>query len=134
MQKFHTKTDWWVIAFAVCMTGLLGELLMTMQAKGNIVAYPLHSAVYFLTIILMWWLLLGTRYVVDQGVLTIHCLFLTWRIQLINIQHVSASNNSVMSPALSFDRVKIDYIQDGKAKFILLSPRKKQAFIQALQP
>ncbi|WOE31110.1 MULTISPECIES: PH domain-containing protein [unclassified Acinetobacter] len=133
MQRFRSKIDWWVIAFVVCMTGLLGELLLTMQAKGNIVAYPFHSTVYMLTIILIWWPILNTRYIVDQHHLTIHCMFLTWKIKLSDIQHISPTNNSVSSPALSLKRLKIEYLKSGQSKFVLISPRNQTAFCQALQ-
>lgn len=133
MQKFYSKKDWWVLGLVICMTGLLGELLLTMQAKGNITAYPIHTVTYVVTIFVIWWPIFNTRYLIDADTLTITCLFLKWKIKLSDIQSISSTTNSVSSPALSFDRLKIDYIKDGQTKFVLISPRNKQAFCQALQ-
>lgn len=133
MQKFRSKKDWWVLAFLICMTGLLIQLLLTMQAKGNIAAYPFHTATYIVVIIVMWWPVLNTRYVIDKEYLTIFCMFFKWKIKLTDIQNISSTSNSVTSPALSLKRLKIDYIQDGKAKFVLISPKNKQDFCQVLQ-
>lgn len=133
MQKFHSKIDWWVLAFLICMTGLLVQLLLTMQAKGTMEAYPVHTAVYLLTIVVIWWPVWNTRYRVSEDCLTIRCLFLSWRIPLAQIQKVSPSNNSVASPALSLNRLKIDYQQDGVNKFVLVSPRHQDKFCAALK-
>lgn len=128
MQKFHTKIDWWILGFIIAMTGLLIQLLFTMYAKGTMVEYPEHSVVYILTIAVIWWPVLNTRYIIQDEILTIHSLFLKWRIPLANIQKISKTNNSISSPALSLDRLKIEYIKDGKIKQVLVSPRDQQAF------
>ena len=133
MQKFRSKIDWWVLAFLVCMTGLLVQLLLTMQAKGTMQAYPVHTAVYLLTIVVIWWPVWNTRYRVSEDCLTIRCLFLSWRIPLAQIQKVSPTNNSVASPAMSLKRLKIDYQQDGVNKFVLVSPRHPEQFCAAIK-
>ena len=132
MKKFRSKKEWWVLAFVICMTGLIVQLLVTMYAKGNILAYPVHAATYMLTVIVLWWPILNTRYIVDDEYLIIHSMFLKWKIKRSDIQGISTTNNSVASPALSLDRLKVDYIKDGKAKFVLISPKAKTAFLTAL--
>lgn len=77
---------------------------------------------------MIWWPVLNTRYIIQDEILTIHSLFLKWRIPLANIQKISKTNNSISSPALSLDRLKIEYIKDGKIKQVLVSPRDQQAF------
>ena len=132
MQRFSSKKDWWVLAFLVCLSGLLVQLLFTMQAKGNISAYPVHSATYIITIFIIWWPLFNTRYVVEQEQLIVRCMFLKWIIPLNQIQRVSTTTNSIASPALSLDRIKVEYIKNGENKFILLSPKDKIAFCDAI--
>ena len=128
MQVFYSKKDWWVLAFLICMTGLLLQLLITMFTKGTAYQFPVHTAVYVITILVLWWPVFNTKYTIKAGQLTIRCLFLRWSIPLSDIQKVSVTNNSVASPALSLDRLKIDYLKDGKAKFILVAPRNKAKF------
>lgn len=132
MQKFRSKKEWWVLAFVICMTGLIVQLLVTMYAKGNISAYPVHAVTYMLTVVILWWPIFNTRYVVDEEYLIIHSMFLKWKIKKSDIQSISVTNNSVASPALSLDRLKVDYIKDGKSKFVLVSPKAKTAFLTAL--
>lgn len=133
MQKFRSKKDWWILGFVIAMTGLLLQLLLTMYAKGSMAQYPVHTLIYVLTIAVLWWPVWSTQYRIDAEQLVVSSMFLTWKIPLSAIQKISPSNNSVSSPALSLDRLRIDYQKEGKAKFILISPKDKQAFTQALQ-
>jgi hypothetical protein len=133
MQKFHSKIDWWVLGFLIAMTGLLVQLLFTMYVKGTMVEYPEHTTVYILTIAVIWWPAFNTRYIIQDGTLIIHCLFLTWNIPLADIQKITPSHDSIASPALSLDRLKIEYIKEGEDKQILVSPRNRQAFIDAVK-
>lgn len=133
MQKFRSKKDWWIVAFIVCMSGLLLQLLLVMQAKGTLQQYPLHSAVYMLTIVVLWWPLLNTRYSVENGILTIRSVWLKWQIPLSSIQKIQPTDLSSIAPALSLKRLKIDYEENGMKRFILVSPKDQAAFIQALQ-
>lgn len=114
------------------MSGLLLQLVLTMYAKGTLSQNLLFAVVYALTIVLIWWPVLNTRYVIDKDTLVITCLFFKWKIPLSNIQKVTKTDFSISSPALSLDRLRIDYLKDGQTKFILLSPRNKEAFCQAL--
>ena len=134
MHVFRSKKDWWLLAFVICMSGLLLQLLLTMQAKGTMQQYPLHTAVYVLTILILWWPLWSTHYVVDNGVLTIKSLWLSWKIPLSEIQSIQPTDHSIIAPALSLKRLRIDYTEDGVQKFILVSPKNPTAFMQVLQP
>ena len=134
MHMFRSKKDWWLLAFVICMSGLLLQLLLTMQAKGTMQQYPLHNAVYVLTFLILWWPLWSTRYVVDNGILTIKSLWLSWKIPLSEIQSIQPTDHSIIAPALSLKRLRIDYTDAGVQKFILVSPKDQTAFIQVLQP
>ena len=132
MQIFRSKIDWWVLGFLICLTGLLLQSLLTMQAKGTLLQFPVHAAVYVMTIAFIWWPAWNTKYTVDEEFLSIRCLFLTWKIKRSEIQSISKTNNSVSSPALSLKRLKVDYLKEGEPKFVLVSPRNQQAFCDAL--
>ena len=133
MQKFHSKIDWWILGFVIAMTGLLVQLLFTMYAKGTMVEYPEHTMVYIFTIAVLWWPVFSTTYTIGNNTLAIRSMFLKWVISLENIKTVSKTNNSISSPALSLDRLKIEYLKDGKMKQILVSPRDQQGFCKELQ-
>lgn len=134
MQVFKSKKDWWLIAFLVCMTGLLVQLLLTMYAKGTMQQYPLHTAVYLLTVLVIWWPVWSTRYTIhDQKTLEIRSMWMRWSIPLQDIQHIVATDHSIVAPALSLKRLKISYQKQDKTDFILISPKKPSAFLQAIQ-
>ncbi len=133
MQTFRSKIDWWVLGFIIAMTGLLLQLLVTMYAKGTMQEYTEHTAVYILTIAVLWWPILNTRYVVQEDTLIIHCLLFKWVIPVVSIEKITKTNHSISSPALSLNRLKIEYLKEGKSKYILVSPRNQQGFCQALQ-
>ena len=130
MQVFRSKKDWWLVTFLICMSGLLLQLLLTMQAKGTLQQYPLHTAIYILTIIILWWPLWSTRYVLENGVLSIKSLWLSWQIPLSAIQSIQPTDHSIIAPAL---RLRIDYTEDGVQKFVLVSPKDPTTFRQAIQ-
>ncbi len=132
MQTFRSKIDWWVLGFIISMTGLLLQLLLTMYAKGTMVQYPEHTTVYILTIILLWSPLFTTRYYLDTNTLTVRSLFFKWTIPLVNIQKISHTDHLDISPALSLKRLKIEYLQEGKPKQVLVSPRDQQGFYKLL--
>ena len=132
MQIFRSKIDWWVLGFIISMTGLLLQLLLTMYAKGTIVQYPEHTTVYILTIILLWSPIFTTYYSLDTDMLTVRSLFFKWHIPLANIQKISATDHLDVSPALSLQRLRIEYLKDGEKQVILISPKKIDAFRQAL--
>ena len=132
MQTFRSKIDWWILGFIISMTGLLLQLLLTMYAKGTMVQYPEHTTVYILTIILLWSPLFTTRYYLDTNTLTVRSLFFKWTIPLVNIQKISHTDHLDISPALSLKRLKIEYLQEGKPKQVLVSPRDQQGFYKLL--
>ncbi|MCO8095219.1 MULTISPECIES: PH domain-containing protein [Acinetobacter] len=133
MHMFRSKKDWWLLAFVICMSGLLLQLLLTMQAKGTMQQYPLHTAVYVLTILILWWPLWSTRYSINKDQLIIKSLWLSWQIPLSAIQSIQPTDHSIIAPALSLKRLRIDYTDAGVQKFILVSPKDQTAFIQVLQ-
>lgn len=132
MQVFYSKKDWWVVAFVICMSGLLIQLLLTMHSRGTDQMYPVHTAVYSLVVLLLWWPIFNTRYKIDDDYLTVKCLFLSWKIKKQDIEKISLTSNSIASPALSLDRLKIEYTVNNQRKFLLVSPRNQAKFCAAL--
>ncbi|MGO3920467.1 PH domain-containing protein [Acinetobacter venetianus] len=133
MQTFRSKIDWWFWGVVIATTGLLLQFLWTMYVKGTMQEYPEHAAVYLFTIVLLWWPILNTRYIVTENDLIIHSMLFKWKINKADIIKISASNHLISSPALSLDRLRIDYPKNGNVTHILVSPKDQKAFCQALQ-
>lgn len=117
----------------IATSGLLLQLLWTMYIKGTIQEYPEHAVIYFFTIVLLWWPILNTRYIVTEQDLMIHSMLFKWQINRSDITKVSESHNFISSPALSLDRLRIDYQKNGVISHILISPKDKDVFCKLLQ-
>jgi Bacterial PH domain len=57
---------------------------------------------------------------------------LHWEIPLSSIQQVRPTHNMLASPALSLDRLRIEYSQNDKTRFMLVSPKDKSGFLRNL--
>jgi hypothetical protein len=62
----------------------------------------------------------STSVIVRSGVLR-------WTIPLTSIQRVFPTRNPVNGPALSLDRLQVDYVTGGIRRFILISPKTSSA-------
>ncbi len=132
MYIFRSKIDWWLWGIVLATTGLLLQFLWTMYIKGTMQEYPEHAVVYFLTVVLFWWPLLNTRYIVTEHDLLIHSMWFKWKISKSEIKKISPTHHLISSPALSLDRLRIDYAKEGVKSHVLVSPKDKQAFCKAL--
>jgi len=112
---------------------LLMQLLLMMYAKGMMQEYLEHTVVYILTIALLWWPVINTRYMITNDKLIIHSLLFKWDINLVDIQKIQRTDHLDASPALSLKRLKIEYLHDGKSKQVLVSPRDQQKFLDILK-
>jgi hypothetical protein len=78
-------------------------------------------------------MLLRTRYVIDGQALLVQCGFLRWRVALSSIVAAQITNDPTSGPALSLDRVRVDFVRaNGEQDAILVSPKERERFIAAL--
>ncbi|MFT4100798.1 MAG: PH domain-containing protein [Burkholderiaceae bacterium] len=126
---YNSKIDAWLLVV------LLGAMAMSIHASAEVLsARPatwwllLFTAV--LGIVLPIWLLFGTRYILQPDRLTIRCGPFKWRVPVSDITSVTPTRNPLSGPALSLDRLQIDY---GTGKSILISPRDKERFIKQVE-
>lgn len=88
------------------------------------------AVVLAFTFVLPLWLVLDTNYTRTAQELLIRSGPFRWRIPLSAVHEVSPSRSWVSAPALSLDRLCIRY---GQGSSILVSPREKQRFVEALR-
>lgn len=127
---YRSKIDAW----------MLGVLLMGMAVAAFGVSHlppampPLARgfahAVAVIAIGLPLWVLLSTRYVLGPQTLSVRSGPFSWNIPLAGISAVAPSSSTLSSPALSMDRLRIDY---GAGKSLLISPRDKARFMRELE-
>lgn len=75
------------------------------------------------------WLFLSTSYEIKAQTLHICCGPFRWNIPLSQVTCVTPSRSMVSSPALSLDRLRIEY---GSGKVVLVSPHDQDSFLTAL--
>jgi membrane-bound ClpP family serine protease len=125
MTTFKSKIG---IEFVLPIVLVLGFVLFMGLISG-----PAWAAVFISGIILLLigYLFLSTRYVVQDHFLIIQVGFLyRKKIDIRDITRVRNSRNPLSAPATSIDRLVIRY---GKFGFELISPKDKSGFIQLLK-
>ncbi|WP_426304001.1 PH domain-containing protein [Acidovorax facilis] len=133
---FPSRVDSWLVAIgplaaltaATAVAGLAGPFVLNSGGSPPLLA--LVAAIVALTLLLPLWLVLDTNYTLTADDLLIRSGPFSWRIALDDVREVSPSHSWISSPALSLDRLSIRY---GADRSILVSPREKQRFIDALR-
>lgn len=78
----------------------------------------------------MWWLHHSTTYTFSELELLVRSTGLSWRVPLRDIRAVTATRDPLASPALSFDKLRIDY---GPLRTVMVSPADRELFLQELE-
>ncbi|CAN7597082.1 PH domain-containing protein [Acidovorax sp. LjRoot117] len=135
---FTSRVDSWLLAigplaglFAITSVAVtVVPLAFNAGVLHDKTMLSLIAVVFALTLVLPLWLLLDTSYTLTAEELLVRSGPLRWRIALGDVREVLPSRSWVSSPALSLDRLRIRY---GQGRSILISPREKQRFIDALR-
>lgn len=127
---YKSKIDWWL---AVVFLGAAAVPAL-MSVKIVLAAPP---SVWWVALLIagigvgpLLWLLLGTDYALDAEHLRIRSGPFKWRIAIADITHITPSSSLLSSPALSLDRLRIDY---GRGASVMISPRDKERFIREIE-
>lgn len=127
---FKSAVDSWVYALALSLPVALMLGVVPVLAGAHSTA---HSTTVLLAVVIFaiapLWLLFFTYYRIDSTILRIQAGPFTWAIPLDHIRSITPSRSFVSSPALSLNRLQINY---GRQRSILVSPKDKTGFITAL--
>lgn len=91
-----------------------------------------HLIFYSLIILVIWLPIFNTYYVVENNTLIIKSLVFRWKININDITQIETTHNPLSSPALSLDRLKIYYMKNGEVTSVMISPKDKETFLQAI--
>ncbi len=129
-QVYTSKIDTWllvvllgavaacVIAFVFsCSTGSVPAIVATLPAILVGAGLPI-------------WLMMSTNYTLGNSTLLVRSGPFKWQVPIAEITSITSTSNPLSSPALSLDRLRIDY---GRGQSIMISPRNKSQFIQVLE-
>ena len=130
MQKFQAKTGYLIlIPLLGLFIGFPAHQIINGAPTGAIItmaAIMIPVTVFTLSIFF------GTHYTINENnELTVKCgMIYHSKVDISTIKSISKTWNPISSPAPSLDRIEIKY---GKWDSVIVSPKDKQAFIQALQ-
>jgi hypothetical protein len=126
---FSSKIDLWLLI--LLLAAVAGCLAVTVELWAQI-SGPLWWVGLLLLpgILLPLWLLLSTRYSMSDSDLDIRCGPFHWNVPIADITAITPSGTWEASPALSLDRLRIDY---GAGQSVIISPEHRDAFVKQLE-
>lgn len=129
-KRFKSKIDRWLLYLlaAVMVFEIVVMSIAAMQARDPRAAVGLVVTA-LLIVALIGSLLIGTHYTVDGNMLRVVSGPFRWKVPIDQIRSVQATRNPLSSPALSLDRLRIEY---GKRRRIMVSPADKAGFLKAI--
>jgi len=127
---YPSKIDTWLLATILGVPVISAAGLypvVTMDApRALAVALP----TLLLGVGLPLWLLFSTTYALDQEQLSIRCGPFKWQVPIRDIRAITPTRNPLSSPALSLDRLRIDY---GSGGSVMISPNNKEQFLRDIE-
>ena len=134
-MKFKSKIDWWVyIVF-------WGFIALTVWTTWGLLSGEKTSEGW-MSVVISWGCTFGliiplftkTYYLLGDEELFISCWIIKIHIPYGNILSVKETNNPLSSPALSLDRIRIEYnTKPAGKRSVMISPEDKQEFIHLLE-
>lgn len=119
-KVYRSKLDTWLlIVLVLTVAASLYACVEIFRNDINLLSLVVIGA---LGVILPVWLIAGTRYVLHSEQLIVHAGPFRWRVPLKDIRSITPTHNPLASPALSLDRLRIEY---GQGKWVMISPRDK---------
>ena len=134
-RVYRSKVDWWlglilVITFVV-MVGTGIALLVNPPSDGSPTA--LIALGTFLMAAFVGWLPFSLRYTITSTELLVKAAIFRWRIALDRIIEVIPTHNPLSSPALSLDRLRVNYERpNGRTWWVMISPEPREQFLNDL--
>jgi hypothetical protein len=127
-MRFESKRDPWVVfvtrAFPFLLLAVLAAVEHNMRGViGGLITLTIVE------LLLVGPIMRATYYVIEGDTLMIRSGIAKWRVPIRDIRSISPTRSVLSSPALSLDRLSIEY---GR-KTIMISPEEKQRFIEALR-
>lgn len=134
---YHSKKDWWlvvifvIVAVTIALQFIWG-IYSLLSSRENIQAGWFSIFISVATGAVMLGVTYPLHYQITSSDLNIRSGLLRWQIPLASVYAVHPTNNPLSSPALSLDRLRVDYRKNGKPRYILISPENKGEFIREL--
>ena len=129
---FPSKREWWIVLliWVGVIVGMVGGIFPVFLEDGTFGSKIPVAGVCLGIDGLMLWVLYGTGYTITSDQLVIRCGPFTFPVPLNEINAVTPTRNPLSSPACSFDRLKIAYLDSMRT--IMISPKDKSGFLSTI--
>ena len=127
---YRSKIDAWLLAVVAVAMAVSLVVTFTTFTAGSPVAWLVAAVTVGIGVGLPLWLLLSTRYTLEPRRLVVQSGPFKWHIEVADITSITPSSNPLSSPALSLDRLRIDY---GRSRSLMISPRNKDQFVRDIE-
>ena len=128
-MRLRSRIDGWLAGILLSSIALLVAGLWEAHAQDGPLPVALALPILLLGAGLPLWILAGTHYTFVGEELIVRSGPFRWRIPLREIRSVTPTRDMLASPALSLDRLRIDY---GAGRAVMVSPADKDAFLREL--
>jgi len=128
-MKFRSAVDPWFYLLALVLPGAIFIFAVLSVGAINLASFVVIGALAVFVFGLPVWLLLSTYYLVEADTLKVRSGPFSWSILLNEINTVKPSRSVLSSPALSLDRLELQY---GRGQTILVSPKDIEGFQSAI--
>lgn len=128
-MTFRSKVDTWLalVLFASAVASLAGAALAFRSGSGWLLPVLIAAAGSALPL----WILQSTKYTVESDHVLVRSGPFRWRIAAASITRIAPTRSSLSSPALSLDRLRIEY--EGGRKSLMVSPLEPEQFVRAVE-
>jgi hypothetical protein len=127
-QIYTSKVDAWLVAILLATVVLIVSSLFFFPQTRSATVLLVRLPVLAIGIGLPAWVLLSTKYTLNDATLLVKSGPFSWQVPVAEITSVTPTHNPLSSPALSLDRLRIEY----GSQAIMISPRLKEEFMQDL--
>ena len=122
-MKFQSKKDWWTYPLFL---GIIIAVFIPLFTDKDLTSFFIGVPVAGLIL----WIWFTTYYVIEKNSLVVRSAFIHKIIPVYEIKSIRRTFNPLSSPALSLDRLEIQY---GNGKMVLISPDNREKFLEELE-
>ena len=134
-KVYRSKVDWWlwlVVSVGAVMI-LFGSVSLLVNPPQDGLPNVWIGLGMLAMAAFMGWILFSVYYVITANDLLVRAAFFRWRIPLDQITEVYPTHNPLSSPALSLDRLRVNYERpSGRTWWVMISPKEKEQFLDDL--
>ena len=129
MNTFKSKIDTWLLLI------IIGVVVVSSISAASALAIGGRDAWWAvlpaaLGVGLPLWVVFGTNYTIDGGTLIVRGGPFRWSIDIATITSVTPTRSPLSSPALSLDRLRVEY-SNGRA--VMISSKDRERFLAVLE-